>query len=204
MATVARRGIDKLFTVILAAGGSSRLGTPKQLARYKGLPLLQRAVGAAADATGRSPIVVLGSGALRLRAMLRRVHRHCNVVANPQWQSGLASSMRVGLDALPPDAEAVLFLLSDQPRVDAAGLRRLVAAWSRRPALPAAAAYAGRVGVPAIIPRRAWPLLRAQTGDTGARAVLQSAARITIVELPEAESDVDTPADLERLKGRMA
>lgn len=133
--------------------------------------------------------------------MLRHVHPDCVVVANPQWHSGLASSMRAGLGTLPAQTDAVLFLLADQPGVDAASVRRLVAAWSRRRALPAAAAYAGRVGVPAIVPRRWWPALRAQTGDTGARAVLQSAARITVVDMPEAESDVDTPADLERLKG---
>lgn len=163
--------------------------------------MLQRAVDAAVEATAHPPIVVLGSGALRLRAMLRHVGHECVVVENSEWRSGLASSMRAGLEALPSHTEAVLFMLTDQPLVDAACLRRLISAWSRRPAVPAAAGYAGKVGVPAILPRRWWAALREQTGDTGARSVLQAVSRLTIVEMPEAAADVDTPADLERLRG---
>jgi CTP:molybdopterin cytidylyltransferase MocA len=103
------------------------------------------------------------------------------------------------LRAAPRDADAALVMLVDQPNVDAAALRRLLAAWRRRPALPAAALYAGRAGVPAIFPRRAWPALLALDGDAGARAVLRAAADVSLVAMPEAELDVDTPRDLERL-----
>jgi CTP:molybdopterin cytidylyltransferase MocA len=93
----------------------------------------------------------------------------------------------------------VLVTLVDQPNVDAAALRRLIAAWRRRPSAPAAAHYAGRAGVPAILPRRSWAALYGLRGDAGARAVLRDAASLTLVAMPEAALDVDTREDLAQL-----
>jgi CTP:molybdopterin cytidylyltransferase MocA len=191
--------VRRLACIILAAGASRRLGTSKQLARHRARPLLVHALGAAAAVSSVPPVVVLGAGALRLRRLLRRSRHACVVVLNPDWQQGLASSLGAGLDAAPPRADAVLIVLADQPFVDAVSLRRLVRAWRRRPALPAAAAYAGRHGVPAVVPRRLWPLLRKLEGDVGARHLLAAAPRITSVPMPEAAFDVDRPRDLARL-----
>jgi molybdenum cofactor cytidylyltransferase len=199
MTAVARRRTGTVTPVILAAGGSSRLGTPKQLVRHRGRALLRRAADAAARATARPPVVVVGADALRLRALLRRSHPGCIVVANSKWPQGMAGSVTIGLRAVPRDAKAVLFLLTDQPYVDAAALGRLLRAWSTRPGLPAAARYAGRLGVPAVIPRRLLRSLRGLRGDTGARHLLAASTRLTVVELPEAAFDVDLPEDLARL-----
>lgn len=203
MVRVARRRADPMTCVILAAGGSTRLGTPKQLVRYRGRALLRRAADAAVRATGRPPVVVVGADALRLRAMLRRTHAGCIVVTNPDWPEGLASSVRRALRAVPRQTEAVLFMLTDQPFVDAAALERLLAAWSRHPGRPAAARYRGRAGVPAVIPRRFWGKLRNLAGDTGAKGILAAAPRLTAVAMPEAGFDVDLPRDL-ALLGRPA
>jgi len=86
-------------------------------------------------------------------------------------------------------------LLVDQPRVDAAALHRLLVAWRRRPGVPAAARYAGRAGVPAMLPRRHWRAARALRGDEGARSLLRG-VQVTLVDMPEAALDVDTPEDL--------
>src|SRR5690606_18691829 len=85
-----------LTAVVLAAGGSSRLGTPKQLARRRARALLRGAVDAAAAATGRRVIVVVGADGLRLRALLTRSYRRdtAKVVLNAGWRSGLAGSLR--------------------------------------------------------------------------------------------------------------
>ena len=198
----------QIACVLLAAGGSSRLGRPKQLVRVGNRPLLLNALAAARDALGPdgATVVVLGAGVLRLRTLLRHSAprasdgaRPTRVAYNARWRAGLAGSLRVGLGALPGTARAALVTLVDQPNVDAAALGRLIAAWRTRPGLPAAAHYADRAGVPAILPRRLWHAARLLEGDVGARALLRSAPKVTLVEMPEAELDVDTVEDLARL-----
>jgi CTP:molybdopterin cytidylyltransferase MocA len=185
---------------LLAAGGSSRLGRPKQLVRHRGMPLLRNAVAAARAALPSAPlIVVVGAYALRMRAVLRRAHSGARVVANPLWREGMASSLRAGLAAVPRDSRAALVLLVDQPHVDAASLTRLLHAWSRRRGVPAAARYAGRVGAPAVLPRRRWRALARLDGDRGARGLLRDGGALTLVEMPEAAFDVDTAADVAAL-----
>lgn len=197
---IARPPVPGLATVLLAAGGSSRLGRPKQLVRFRGRPLLRRAVDAAAAATSGPIVVVVGAEGMRLRALLARTHgRRVEIVQHAAWREGLSSSLRRGLDATPPGTSAVLFLLADQPLVDAASLGRLVAAWQRRPAYAAAAAYSGRLGVPAILPRHLFRALAALRGDEGARRVLAAERRVTRVDMPEAAVDVDTAEDLRKL-----
>ena len=166
------------------------------MARYRGQPLLVHAVEAARGALPRAPlIVVVGAEALRLRLVVRRTQHRARIVANPDWQRGMATSLRAGLAAVPRGTQAALVLLVDQPRIDAAALHRLVVAWRRRPGVPAAARYTGRAGVPAVLPRRHWRAVRALRGDEGARTLLRD-RRVTLVEMPEAALDVDTPDDL--------
>ena len=191
----------RIACVLLAAGGSARLGRPKQLVRRGIQPLLLHALAAARGVpiADEDVVVVLGAEKMRLRALLRRHAPSVRVAENAHWQTGLSSSLNTGLTAVPRRAVAALVLVIDQPNVDAAALRRLVAAWRRRPNVPAAAHYSGRAGVPAVLPRGAWRTLRGLDGDAGARALLRGGAVTTLVAMPEAELDVDTPADLLRL-----
>jgi molybdenum cofactor cytidylyltransferase len=112
----------------------------------------------------------------------------------------MATSLHAGLAAVPRTARAALVLLVDQPRVDAAAITRIVTAWRLRPGVPAAARYDERVGVPAVLPRRYWPALMALQGDQDARALLRGGAAPTLVDMPEAALDIDTPADVEKLR----
>ncbi len=210
-AFVARRRIAAgglpctLATVILAAGGSARLGRPKQLVRLHGRTLLDRAVSAALAATEGPVIVVVGADGLRLRSVVARWRtRRVEIVHHAGWREGMSSSLRRGLDTVPHGARGVLFMLADQPHVDARSLERLIAAWRRRPSEPAAAVYSGRLGVPAILPRSAFGTLRKLAGDEGARRVLATAPRVARVDLPEAAVDVDTAEDLRKLVRRPA
>jgi len=197
MAPFAARRSPALACVVLAAGGSRRLGRPKQLLRRQGQPLLLHAIDAArAAAPGVPLVVVLGAHRMRLRLVLRRAAPAALVAANPRWAEGLASSLQAAIAAVPRGTRAILVQLVDQPRIDAGALRRLLNAWRRRPGVPAAAHYDNRAGVPAVLPRSSWRAVRALRGDSGARVLLRGARALTLVDMPEAAVDLDTPEDV--------
>jgi CTP:molybdopterin cytidylyltransferase MocA len=187
-----------LAGLVLAAGGARRFGSPKALVPYRGEPLVARAAGLLRGCCGAGVTVVVGADAGRVRAAVP-VMPGVNVVENPQWADGLARSLAAGLAALPAPAAAALVLLADQPAVTAADLARLVAAWQGSPGQIIAARFGAAVGVPAILPRGAWPALATLTGDQGARAVIAAAGDRVEVAMPSAALDVDTPDDLARL-----
>lgn len=190
----------RLACVVLAAGGSSRLGRPKQLLRRYGKPLLVASIEAALAVRCEPVTVVLGAEALRLRAMLARRRLGIRIVYNAAWREGLASSVRAALASRPHVDGATLFLVTDQPHVDRRALARLVRAWRRRPRGPVAASYGAGASVPAIVPNRLLGAARGLSGDTGLRALLREGAHpARTLEMPEAEFDVDTPEDLARL-----
>jgi molybdenum cofactor cytidylyltransferase len=195
---------SRLSAIVLAAGGSSRLGRPKQLLRYRGEPLAARAARLALETVGGrvgGPVVaVLGAGRQQLRSVLRRHLPSVHCIANAGWRKGLAGSLKTGLGRVPRDAAGVLVLLVDQPGIEAADLGRLASRWRRRPERPAAAFYSGRPGVPAIIPRRYFGRLRRLDGDVGARHVLRDLGRLTLVAMPEGAFDIDTEGDAAALK----
>ena len=197
MVRFAARRSPALACVLLAAGGSRRLGHPKQLLRRQSRPLLLHAVDAArAAAPGVPLLVVLGAHRMRLRLVVRRAAPAAIVVANPRWAEGIASSLQAALERVPHATRAILVQLVDQPRVDADALRRLINAWRRRPGIAAAARYDNRVGVPAVLPRSSWRAVRALRGDSGARALLRAARTLTLVDMPQAAVDLDTPEDV--------
>lgn len=185
----------ELWCIVLAAGGSRRLGRPKQLLRYRARPLLLHAIDAARAVTPRRIVVVLGARHARLRALLRRQATDVPVVRNPRWRRGMAGSLRAGLDALPARASAALILLADQPLIDAAALEALILAWRDHPRAAAAASYQDRIGVPAVLPRALWSRARRLQGDRGARTLLRDALDTTIVPIPGSAVDIDTAAD---------
>lgn len=186
---------DRLYAIVLAAGASTRFGSPKQLVRIGGRPLLHTVATRAAEVTGNALIVVLGSGAAELAPLLK--HSPGSVVVNRHWREGLASSIRAGVVRLPPTCSGVLLMLADQAAVTTDDLKRLAGTWRRRPQCIAAALYGGATGAPAIFPRSSFSELTALRGDMGARAILRrSADRVVRVPMPAAQLDLDTPEDL--------
>ena len=114
-AELSRKNPASLFAIVLAAGASTRFGSPKQLVRIRGRPLLHTAVTRASEVTGSALIVVLGSGAAELGALLK--HSPGSIVINQDWREGLASSIRAGIARLPLTCAGALLLLADQPGV---------------------------------------------------------------------------------------
>ncbi|GAA1116942.1 nucleotidyltransferase family protein [Nocardiopsis composta] len=185
--------------LLLAAGAGSRLGRPKALVELAGERLAERGVRTLREA-GCAPVLVVTGAARVAVAGAEAVH-------NPDWASGMGSSLRAGLDALPAGAGAVVVALADQPLVTAAAVRRLIAA-AVDGARVAAAAYAGHPRNPVLIGREHWPAVHAMAeGDVGARPFLRAHSElVTQVACDDvaAPDDIDTPEDLHRLEALLA
>jgi molybdenum cofactor cytidylyltransferase len=190
--------VTGLAGIVLAAGGASRFGAPKQVARIRGEALVGRAVRHALACCPAGVIVVTGASAAEVRDALQGVP--VQFAHNDAWATGIASSIRCAVAALPAQSSACLLMLCDQPVVGVDDLRRLAACWAAAPAQVAAAQYAGGLGVPAIFPRALWPGLLELRGDRGARALIASLGDVMAVPMPGAELDVDTPGDINRLR----
>lgn len=188
--------------ILLAAGGSSRLGRPKQLLLYQGRTLLRHAAETAFASGCRPVVVVLGAQADRLRAEIDGLE--VVIAGNPDWALGMGSSVRAGLRALEeaaPDAAGVVLMLCDQPLITAASLDALVQAHVDTNAPLVASEYGGTRGVPAFFGRALFPDLRALKGEQGAKAVLAAhASEAVALPLPAGVWDVDTASDYERLQ----
>lgn len=184
--------------VVLAAGGSSRLGRPKQLVVYQGRTLVRRAAEAAVAAGCGPVVVVLGAHPEAVGRELAGLPVHA--VEHADWAAGPGGSLQAGLRAL-PGVEAAVFMLCDQVRVDAAHLRALVETWRRTGAAVVASAYDATRGVPALFSRAVFPELEALGPGQGARGVIaREPSRVAEVALPGGAEDVDTAEDLARLR----
>ena len=184
--------------IILAAGASSRLGEPKQLLQFEGESLLARMIRLAAEA-GTTPIFAV-VGAHWDRIAIEVPISPAAPVLNADWQEGIASSLRAGLDAVEaenPVADGVLLLTCDQLHLTADHLRRLIDQFhAHRSQRIIASSYAGTVGSPALFPAAFFPRLRALHGDRGARVVMLEARESLVqVDLPRGEIDIDSPGD---------
>lgn len=184
-----------LHAAILAAGPATRFGSVKQLARFGGEPLLQRAVTRAAAIAGNSVTVVIGAYAADVAPALRQ--RAASLAVNRDWSEGIASSIRTAVRTAPSGCGGLLLLQADQVAVTADDLRRLHTAWLRHPVLIVAAAFGGGTGLPAIFPRWAFTDLLDLRGDRDATLVLRrSIDRIVRVPMTNASINIDTPEDL--------
>ena len=187
--------------MILAAGPSSRLGSPKQLLLSGGTPLVANAAEAALAAGAWPVVVVLGANADRIRPALARLP--VLPVDNPAWTEGMASSIRAGVAALgqfSQSLEAALVALADQPAFSAKSIVKLVTAQQATGLGIAAARYEGRLGAPALFLHEHFAALASVTGEDGARSLLNAdPGRVAAVDLPELSFDVATPEDAAKL-----
>lgn len=193
-----------IAAVVLAAGGSARLGRPKQLERWGDTTLLGHVV----DQVRTYPVdevwVVLGSD---LEAILDGVDlTGCGVIENPEWGDGMASSLRVGLDALiqKSRAEAALIVIGDQPAIDPDVVSAVLDAYSRSRSPVVIPKYRYTWGNPVVVDRSLWPRLMSLEGDEGAQRLFRAhpewIEEVWTDQLPP--RDVDTEADLAELRPR--
>jgi len=190
-----------LHALVLAAGSASRFGSPKQLVRIGGQPMLHKAVSQATEVVGHAVTVVLGAYADQLAPLLK--HTTASVLINRNWEEGMASSLRAGVANLPGSCDGVLITLADQVGVTTFDLKRLATAWKRQSEWLIAATYDGQMGVPAIFPRTTFSAFSELRGDTGAKVILsRHADRCLRVPMPNASIDIDRPEDLLNIAGQ--
>jgi molybdenum cofactor cytidylyltransferase len=193
----------RVAAIVLAAGQSSRMGSNKLLADVQGQPMIRRTVAAmrqAADLT----IVVTGRDAESIAKALDGLP--VTLVHNAQFAEGLSTSLRAGIEALPPDTDVAVIALGDMPLVGPEVVRRLIAAYGpaehRSICVPV---FKGERGNPVLWGRQHFEALKGMTGDRGARVLFdQLSDEIVDVEMPDEAVllDADTPEALEALRGR--
>lgn len=180
--------------LLLAAGAGTRMGRPKALVvGDDGTPWLVAALGRLHDGGCRRVTVVLGAAAAEAATLMEGAD--AQVVVAADWAEGMSASLRTGLAALDPDADAALVTLVDLPDVTADVIGRVVAA-ATGPDVLARAAYDGTPGHPVLIGRAHWAgVIATATGDHGARHYLKP-REVVQVECGDLATgrDVDTPA----------
>jgi molybdenum cofactor cytidylyltransferase len=183
--------------LILAAGAATRMGSLKQLLPFGKGTLISNAVAQAKEAHFERIAVVVGAEGDRVTLAIAQ--EEVEIVENPEWRSGMGTSVRAGLAQITkrePLPQVLAILLADQPLVRSSHLLEMRRIQAKSEAPIVAAQYGGQSGVPALFTKALFPALRTLPPDSGARHLLrESGFAVFGFSLPEAATDVDTPAD---------
>ena len=183
--------------VILAAGASTRMGTPKQLLRYQERSLLRHTIEVAIASVCRPIVVVLGANAQLIKPDISQLS--IQIVENLQWTKGMSSSIQVGIQELKtfyPEVEAVIVTLCDQPFISTEIINRLALAYHSTNQPIIACEYAETLGVPALFSDRLFSELMTLTGGEGAKQVIKKHSQeVFSIFFPEGATDIDTPKE---------
>lgn len=192
--------------LLLAAGSSTRMGTPKQLLTYKGLSLLRRTAQEGLLVKPETMLVVLGAEEKRIKEEIKDLE--VDWVLNEQYEEGMASSIRRGLQSiLERNAvlQRVMIMVCDQPHVNAGHLASLLLASFRSSDVKIVASeYKNTKGVPALFDKSLFPELLQLNGDVGARFLMEKYKEETVgVPFPLGAVDVDTIEDYQELNEKL-
>ena len=187
--------IKHCVIVILAAGASKRLGSPKQLLVYKTQNLLRHSVDTALETGCQSVFVVLGANKELLKKELK--DKPVIIIENKSWEEGMASSIRSALQnitatILPPDS--VIFMVCDQPFVNSSLLLNLLATKQQTGMPIVASSYAAKMGTPALFHKSFFNALMELKGDKGAgKLISDNGDKVAVVSFPEGITDITMP-----------
>jgi molybdenum cofactor cytidylyltransferase len=186
----------RVGAIILAAGGSRRLGQPKQLIQFQGETLVQRVVRAAQEGGCTPVLVVTGESHEPVTTAVAALHPL--TVRNENWSRGIGSSIWLGVEQLCQHAiDAIILLTCDQPAVDMGVVCALIAEHERSGCPIVASRYADTVGIPALFHRSMFDELRRLPDSHGAKALIQkNPSRVAQVDFANGAFDLDTREDL--------
>ena len=201
----------RIGAIVLAAGGSSRMGSPKQLLPYKGRPLIVHAVEQALAASCDRVFVVLGANAAAISEVLAEPLQSLaeprpsgsdiiKLCINPRWQEGMGTSIQTGVEAaISGQLDAVIVALGDQPLITSQILNMLIAEFRETGKPLIASSYAGVAGVPALFAKALFPELLQLPPGSGCKNLIDAhAGQCGLIDCSEAEVDIDTPEDYAR------
>ncbi|MBM0745064.1 nucleotidyltransferase family protein (plasmid) [Phormidium sp. CLA17] len=181
--------------LLLAAGASRRMGTPKQLLPIQGRSLLRHLAEISIASLCDPVIAVLGASPHQIRPEIEDLP--LQIIENQHWQSGMGTSISTGLAALleqKPTLKAMLILVCDQPFVSTALIDQLVVAYQSTNYQIVATTYLETIGVPALLSDRYFSELLRLNSDTGARQIIQQHLNETYtIDFPKGAIDLDTP-----------
>ena len=191
----------KIGGLILAAGGSSRLGRPKQLVHFQGKTLIRNAAETLVDSSCDSIVVVLGAEIDGSTSEIADLP--INICINHNWQTGMSSSIKAGLKELVKlegNLSAVVVTLCDQPHITTENIDQLVTEFQQANPRIVAAQYGETVGVPALFSKELFNDLLKLKGDKGARQLIRDhLPLVETIEIEKAAIDIDLPDDAARL-----
>ena len=191
----------KIGIVILAAGASTRLGEPKQLLEYDHKNLLQRTIDAAVSSTANTVVIVLGANADQISKEIDK--SKTNVIINTEWEEGMASSIRNGLNELlfiSPLTDAVILMVCDQPHISSQIINDLINKQKESGKTIVTCNYGEAFGPPALFHKSLFHELMHLKGDVGARKIIQHHNEdVTTVLFANGKIDIDTKEDYDAL-----
>jgi len=188
--------------VILAAGASTRMGTPKQLLPYGEHTLLSHTVEVAIASICHPIIVILGAYAEQIRPVISQYP--IQILENTRWNEGMSSSIQVGIQALDKASEkpdAVVVTLCDQPFISTQLINQLVETYFTTEKPIIASEYAGTLGVPTLFSSSFFPNLMDLKGAAGAKKIIEKYSdRVFSIPFLEGTVDIDTPEEYNQLQ----
>jgi molybdenum cofactor cytidylyltransferase len=192
----------RVSAVVLAAGGSKRFGRTKQLLPLAGTTMIEHVLNVVLASSVDEVVVVVGHSASQVAG---RIPPGCRTVLNKDWEAGISSSIRAGLEAIDDKAEAALFVLADQPHINSEAIERILHAYHGSAKSIVVPAYRGQSGAPVLFDRSLFSALKALRGDVGGRQIIaRFPVQVLTVEMQSSAVlvDVDTPGDYEELRKR--
>ena len=186
--------------LILAAGNSSRLGSPKQLIEFEGQTLIERITETALSISGEV-LIVLGGNSELILPKLERFNNVISTIYNPDWKEGMGTSIHIGVEKLAENSDLIIILLSDQPFISKVLLQNMLQIYAKTQNSIVSCVYSNTLGVPILFDKSVFPELLKLNGDKGAKSFLHLYKdRISTIDFPEGIVDIDTLEDVENLK----